>query len=116
MSVVGRAALTPKHSMALVRLGRRFVLVGISADRMSALSEITDPEEVAELAARTTNTAVSKASREFDDLLQREAGDYRDTFEESPPASRPAASPVAGVIAPLSDLLNRLRALQSKGG
>ena len=42
--VVGRTALSPKHSIFLVRLGnQRLLAVGVSGDRMVTLSEIEDP-------------------------------------------------------------------------
>ena len=50
--VVARAALSPKHSVALVQLGQRFVMIGVSPDRMSTITEIRDADEVGELAAR----------------------------------------------------------------
>ncbi len=110
LKVFGRAGLTPKHSLAAVQFGRRFVLVGISPDRVQALSEVSDPEEAAELAGRVG--ARWPAGRDdFDSLLTRETAAYE------PPAQEAAA--VRGEAtdrssAPLRDLLRKLKALQSK--
>ena len=44
--LVGRAPISARHSVALLQVGRRVVLVGMTADRVQTLSEITDPQEV----------------------------------------------------------------------
>jgi flagellar protein FliO/FliZ len=49
LDVLARAAVSPRHQMLLVRVGRRVVLVGQSPASMTALSEVTDPDEVAAL-------------------------------------------------------------------
>lgn len=49
MRIIARAAVTPKQSLALVRVGRRLVMVGVSPESMATLAEITDPEEVDEM-------------------------------------------------------------------
>lgn len=51
VEVLARTALTPKHQVFLVRLGRRLVLVGAGPEGLAALAEVTDPDEVAKLAA-----------------------------------------------------------------
>jgi len=58
IEVVGRAALPPRGQLLLVRLGRRLVLVATWHGGATALSEVTDPAEVAELTA-----AAGKGSR-----------------------------------------------------
>jgi flagellar biogenesis protein FliO len=45
--VVGRASLTPKHSIYTVRVSnQRLLVVGVSGDRMTALTEFDDPAQV----------------------------------------------------------------------
>ena len=113
LRVVARASLTPKHNLALVRVGRRFVLVGASADRVNALCEVCDPDEVAQL------TACCDASRRtgagpFDDLLIGEAADYRETPESEEDSAKLTRTEPARTRAPLNDLLRRLRSLQTE--
>lgn len=50
LEVLETRALGPNRSMQLVRVGRRAVLVGVTADRINQLLEIDDPEEVERLA------------------------------------------------------------------
>ena len=113
--VVGRVPLSPKHSAALLSVGRRFVLVGMSAERVNTLCEISDAEEVAELSLRA-GTATAPDAEGFERLLVEEAADYRhDLLEEVKEPGSKAAGAV-WIRKPLSDLLHRLRALQSARG
>lgn len=66
LTVAARSLVGPKQSVALLQVGRRrYVLVGISGDRMTALSELTDADEVAELAAGIL-TKSAAAARSFE--------------------------------------------------
>ena len=50
LQVVGRVALSPRHSVCLLRVGTgRAVLVGMCGDQMSPLASIDEPAELAEL-------------------------------------------------------------------
>ena len=46
MEVLGRLPVSPKHTVVLVRVAGRVLVVGISPDTMNTLSEIEQPEEV----------------------------------------------------------------------
>ena len=51
--VVGRSALSPKHSACLLRVGDRVLIVGLGPQGApSTLGEVTDPAELARLAPR----------------------------------------------------------------
>ncbi len=53
LKVVGRTALTPRHFIYAVRVGnQRLLVVGVSGDRISALSEFVDPAQVLALDRR----------------------------------------------------------------
>ena len=112
LKVVARTSLTQKHSLALIQLARRFILVGISSDRVQTLCELNGPEEVADVAARIGADGLQRAGA-FDDLLRREAEDYRSPLEEDPEHERCSASRVAGATRQLTGLLERLRSLQA---
>ena len=108
LRVVGRTSITPKHSVALVRVGRRFVLVGVSPERMTALCEVNDPDEVAELAVHA-GIAGDRSDEAFDKVLLNEATVYAEggSVEVATPRPDPRGSG-----RPLNDLLNRLKTLQ----
>ena len=49
IEVLARATIGARQQVALVRLGRRLVLVGSGPSGMSPLAEVSDPQEVADL-------------------------------------------------------------------
>lgn len=104
MTVVARSAVTPKHSLATVQWGRRFVLVGMSNDRMDTLAEITEPTEAAELAGSLGVRWPAGASS-FDETLMTESSAFDEPME-----SNPAPSSKANAV---QDLLKRLKTLRS---
>ena len=78
LRVVQRTPLSSKQSVALVQVGQRMVLIGITPDHVSSLAVIDDPEECARLRARTT--AAGKAGSNFEAVLSQEA----DKFDRAP--------------------------------
>lgn len=126
LRVVGRTSLSPKHNIALIQLGNRFVMLGLGTDRLTTLCEVVDETEVAGLVSRIHTTAKPKAGG-FDDLLAREASDYRDAAVASSPGGRGGRTADSAPEPPppdlgrpvtrrssLNDLLRRLRTLQAK--
>ena len=112
--IVGRTVLSPKHTLMLVALGRRFVLVGVCGDRVTTISEVTDPDEVAALAARIGSSRGQKRD-DFGDLLAGEEDDYRPEAERHDARGRTFASAsVDGARGSLGDLLRRLKTLHRK--
>lgn len=68
MEVLGRTHLDPRRYISLVRVGRRILVVAVSADGITSLSEITDGAEVAELledARPKTESGVNMFQRLF---------------------------------------------------
>ena len=114
--VVGRTVLSPKHTLMLVALGRRFVLVGVCGDRVTTISEVTDPDEVADLAARIGSSRGQKGD-DFGDLLAGEEDDYRPEAERHDARGRsvaPVSGDGGGARGSLGDLLRRLKTLHTK--
>lgn len=112
LRVVARTNLSPKHGVALIHLGNRFVMVGMSGDRVTTLCEINQQDEVALLAARC-GVAQKRGGGEFNELLSSERTDYDVNREEDVAASRQAQTASGSTPRPLKDLLRRIRALQS---
>jgi len=110
MKIVGRTGLTPKHSLVLVRVGRRYLMVGVSADRLDTLCEISDPEEVAQLAARIGIDRSAKGGS-FDALLAGEASDYKDLQPSTKDATASVRTRRLETPGSLTNLLGRLRSL-----
>lgn len=113
--VSGRVNLTPKHSITLVHVGRRYLLIGLSGDRMTTLSEISDPNEVADLAA-LVNESGTRPPDGFDELLMSEATDFRSTTVPEQADTTPVKTTSGGGrrLTGLQDLVDRLKSLQTK--
>jgi flagellar biogenesis protein FliO len=75
LQVVARASVSPKHNVALIRLGRRYILIGVGGDRMNRLCEVSEPQEVAELTAHFGGTSHGPGSV-FSQLLARETQEF----------------------------------------
>lgn len=70
VEVLGRAPLAGKQVTQLVRVGHKLVLVAITPEGAKALTEITDPDEVAQLVAACDAGRGRGATAEFDALLR----------------------------------------------
>ena len=109
LRVVGRTSLGPKHQVVLVQLGRRLVAVGVSGDRLATLCEITDPDEVAMLVARSG----ARSDAGFNEELFREASTFEEPIGELTGELRSAPPCGARESKPVRDLLHKLRTLRS---
>ncbi len=72
--VLNRTFLSSKQSVALIRVGRTLMLVGITAEHIDALATIQDPQEVDRLIADAEPARL--ANRRFEDLLGGESRVY----------------------------------------
>ncbi len=113
LKVVARAALSPKHNVALIQVGEaRFVLVGVSGDRLTPLCDINDSDQVADLAARRLGAdrpegLVFRAMLETQDSeFERAAEDVGDSLAADPRSLTDAKGQLGG-------LLNKLRSLRA---
>jgi hypothetical protein len=88
-------------------------MVGVSGERVSPLCEVTDPEEVADLALRTGAPAAQDVD-DFERLLLEEATDYREVAKREVTATRSPVTRPRRAGKPLYELLHRLRTLQSR--
>ncbi|MBI1825593.1 MAG: FliO/MopB family protein [Planctomycetes bacterium] len=112
MSIAARTMIDGKHGLALVRVGHRFVMIGVSPDRLTALAEISESSEVAELSAKT-NTASGNRLAGFDRLLRGEVDSFEGLVNESEVADGIATSRSDQSPKALRTLIGRLRSLQS---
>lgn len=114
LQVVARAALSPRHSAALLQVGRgRYVLLGLASDRVIPLSEISDPEEVAGLTMRLTGRAPAGATG-FDALLSLEDREFEEAELTVVDGHGRGAGAVAASRDPVGGLLRKLTVLSRK--
>lgn len=112
LCVEARVTLSAKHSLALVRVGKRFVLVGYAGDRIVRLTDVHDPEEVGHLAGLT---GIQRKVREpeFENLLTMAESEFAQGVVPLPNAQNEKQKQEVGTPS-LNRLLGRLRALQPK--
>ena len=82
VSVMARTQLAPRQWVCLVRCGRRVLVVGLTGERITTLSEITDGEEVTELLGQCEQMRADSASSSFGRIFQREAREMTDEMAE----------------------------------
>jgi flagellar biogenesis protein FliO len=92
VEVVARNPVGPKQSVLLLRVGRRILIVGDSAGSLSKLTEIADPDEVAELVGALRQDKSDSTPRTFGSLFKSAETDF-----ESPAAELDNFSPPADV-------------------
>ena len=110
VEILGRNHLSPKQSLALVRIGRRLLLVGVTPERLNTLCEIDEPQEVADLLSRAARRLNKGES--FDEALSgAEAGFDRSAPRVSELTSGPSAQ-LQRATGQLQGLLGRLRSMQ----
>jgi flagellar biosynthetic protein FliO len=113
VEVLARQHLSPKQSIALIKVGRRVVLVGVTPDRLSCLDSITDPDEVASVVGRVASGRPGSLTSTFQNEVLREATAYASPgFDDT--AGGPAETHVSayrGAGRMLRSLTQRVRAL-----
>lgn len=82
IEVVARTVLSSKQQLVLVKVGRRLVLLGVSAERINPLSEVVDPDEVAVLMGTAAGDRSNSMQRAFADSFEREARTYAEPSTE----------------------------------
>jgi flagellar biogenesis protein FliO len=110
LQIVGRMPLSGKQSVVLLHIGNRLILVGVTADRMQTLSEITDAQEVELLLGRVG--AKPRAEAGFETSLARELRNFDEADEPARDAEH-AAPTLEETKGQLQSLLGRLRSLQT---
>lgn len=103
LHVLSRQFLSNRQSLLLVRLGRRILLIGLTADRMSTLADVSDPDEAAWLHGQFESGRAGSLTAGFQRILARQ----QEEFEHD--AVEPAA--VAGGPAGAQQVRNTVRGL-----
>ena len=100
-SVLARYPMSRGHQVLLLEFGRRVVVIHQSESAMNTLSEITDPEELADLKARLSGVERIERDRAFNAKLST-------SLETTPgPDSLESVSGMPGMVAETVDLTVR---------
>ena len=78
LMIVKKMHVSAKQSIVLVKLGGRFVLVGVTANSMTPLSEITDAEEAKKLTEDFAAQQHGDSSMSFRSVFSRARGEQSD--------------------------------------
>jgi flagellar biogenesis protein FliO len=71
VAVLGRVPLANQGFAQLIQIGNKLVLVGITADSLTPLTEVTDPTEVERLLSLCHRNRKQSTTAEFQQVLQR---------------------------------------------
>ncbi len=108
LRIVARTIVSPKQHLILIELGRRYILAGVSSDRIEPLCVIHGEEEVGELVGLLRAGA---GQREFEKLLAQESGAFGEPVEE-PVRRGDSADALGRAGKELSNLLGKIRRMQ----
>jgi flagellar biosynthetic protein FliO len=106
VTIVARTQISQKQGIALLQIGRRVLVLGVSPGRVDRLAEIDDACEVAEILARTAGKHADTGLK-FNSLLKEQSEDFTPADESDGTDRERAALPT-----PVSALLRRLKTLQ----
>jgi len=115
VEVLSRTAVAPKNHVLLLRVGQRVLVVGDSAQGLRTLTEVNDPDEVADLLTSVTAQKENSATSSFQQMLGQVSGNFdeqalaadhgRDNSEHHFDRSRAA----------VSSLVSRVRSMANRG-
>lgn len=117
IEVMAKTAVSPKHTVMLVRVGRRVLVVAAGADGMNTLAEIQDPEQVSELLGDVQRGKANSLSGSFAKALggwrnqMTEAGEPVETVGVGP-----LTTPAAGAADRIKSMLEKIRRVGSNLG
>jgi len=114
VAVLARTQLAPRQWICLVRCGRRILVVGLSGDSVTTLSEITDGEEVVEVLGLCEETRPDSASSTFRRIFRNEAREMSDELAEFDDPGRQAPSVQETGSPTLSKVRTELASLMEK--
>jgi flagellar biogenesis protein FliO len=121
VQVMGRHFLSPKQQLYLVKIGTRVVVIGAAGANLNQVCQITDAEEIAQLAAQCEQANTGSISRSFRALFSShrdklaEALDEPDASDAAAPADEGAGSEEVGEMRQeLNSTVGRLRQFLSR--
>jgi len=108
--VRGRTFIAPKQSLVLVEVGKRILVLGVTQQTITLVSEITDPDEVSSIKQAAASEENRSISSGFRDIFRRATRETRQTTEQATQGS------LAGVKDDLDELLRRTQAWRDRHG
>jgi len=109
MQVLATTYLSPKQSLALVRCGRRVILIGVTPEHISSLAVMDETNELPDLAHASVRGDGERLSGQFNEALDEAASDFgrNDAAWDEPLG--PDERELAAARQEIRGLLNRVR-------
>jgi len=85
IEILGRTYLSPKQSLCLVKVGKEITLLGLCADRISALGKIDDPEQIAGIVSRIEQARQTSITNSFSNLFRQNQHHYHGVEQDGEP-------------------------------
>jgi len=114
IKVLSRSVLAPKQQLLLLQVGKRVIVVGDSAGHMSALCEISEPDEVAALVGEMTQDQSASPKKSFGKLfgLAKEPFDAAAAVEAADSNVEPVTELGISDHADIGGLMEKIRGMQ----
>jgi len=109
MQVLATTYLSPKQSLALVRCGRRVILIGVTPEHISSLAVMDETNDLSDLIHPRDGGDGERLSGQFNEALDEAAKDFgrNDAAWEEPLG--PNERELAAARQEIRGLLNRVR-------
>jgi flagellar biogenesis protein FliO len=113
--VISRSPLAPKQHVVLLQVGKRLIVVGDSAGSLTALAQITEPDEVAALVGEAASAkSAAPVAAGFAGMFKRANRPFdADVTADEMPALARAPEPRAEEEPPVEDVGGLLEAVRS---
>jgi flagellar biogenesis protein FliO len=115
VEVLSRTTIAPRNHILLVRVANRILVLGDSVQGLSQLSQIEDPQQVAEILAAISASQNNSMTNRFNQMLGRFNSDY-DAHAHKEEGTDDQEHYVDRARDSLSSLLSRVRLLSRRGG
>jgi flagellar biogenesis protein FliO len=114
VQVLNRGYLAGKHQMVLVRFGERILLLGVTPQSINVLSEISNPEEAAQVLGRLAGAKAGSASRDFQQAITEAADEYVEPGAAAVPelvVHTPSQEQIGQIRGEIRGLLSKMQSL-----
>ncbi|NLX05733.1 MAG: flagellar biosynthetic protein FliO [Phycisphaerae bacterium] len=123
VQVLGRTYLSPKQALAMVKVGRKLVLIGLSEQSVSHLLTVSDPDEVAQLLSQIEQGRSTSVTAGFMGLFSGERARFEEEDSEPDPSDKNRENSkeneeesVLELKSELNSLINKINRLKGIGG
>jgi flagellar biogenesis protein FliO len=121
LQVLGRTHLSPKQTLALIKLDNKLLLIGLTDHQISPLMTLENPEDISRVLSQIEQTRTAGITGGFRNLFSHENQTFRD--ENTPPialyedsSDKNGENGVLELKTELNTLLKKVRKLKGNGG